>query len=43
MKVQCLHGYYKFSEVSAGEIASFCSTYELDMIESAGDYFLTFS
>lgn len=41
MRVDCLHGYYKFTEVSAGEIATFANLFGLDIARS-GDHF-TFS
>lgn len=41
MKIECIHGYFKFSETAAGQIAHFMSLFGLE-IERAGDHF-TFS
>lgn len=41
MKVECLHGYFKFEETQAGQISQFMSLYGLE-IERNGDHF-TFS
>lgn len=41
MRVECLHGYFRFSEESAGQISKFISLFGLE-IERAGDHF-TFS
>jgi hypothetical protein len=41
MKIECLHGYYKFSEVGPGELSEFASMYGFEL-ERNGDHF-TFS
>jgi hypothetical protein len=41
MRVDCLHGYYKFSETQAGQLAQFANLFGLDL-ERSGDHF-TFS
>lgn len=41
MKLNCIHGYFKFEEVSAGQLSKFMSLFALD-IERSGDHF-TFS
>ncbi len=41
MKLKCLHGYFKFSELRAGEVSDFMSLYGLS-IERSRDHF-TFS
>ncbi len=38
MKIECIHGYFKFSETQAGQISHFCSLYGLT-IERSGDHF----
>lgn len=41
MRIECLHGYFKFSEVSPGQISRFMSIFDVE-IERSGDHF-TFS
>jgi hypothetical protein len=41
VKIQCIHGYFKFSETEPGQISRFSSLFGLE-IERAGDHF-TFS
>lgn len=41
MRIECLHGYFRFEEFEPGEISRFMSLYGLE-VESAGDHF-TFS
>jgi hypothetical protein len=41
MKIECLHGYYKFSETQSGELSHFASLFGLEL-ERSGDHF-TFS
>lgn len=41
MKIECLHGYFKFHELEAGQLSKFMSLYDLE-IERSGDHF-TFS
>ncbi len=41
MKLECLHGYFKFSETKSGQISKFMSLFGLE-IERSGDHF-TFS
>ncbi len=38
MKLQCIHGYFKFDEVKAGEISDFMNLFGLE-IEKVGDHF----
>jgi hypothetical protein len=38
MKVECIHGYFKFSETSPGQISHFISQFGLE-IERSGDHF----
>ncbi len=38
MKLQCIHGYFKFSETAPGQISRFANLYQLDLAR-AGDHF----
>lgn len=38
MKVECIHGYFKFSETNAGQISHFMSLFGFE-IERSGDHF----
>jgi hypothetical protein len=38
MRVNCIHGYFKFFEEAAGEIARFSETFEMAMVQ-VEDYF----
>jgi hypothetical protein len=38
MRVDCMHGYFKFTEESAGQISTFMSTFGVDLA-LAGDHF----
>jgi hypothetical protein len=41
MRIDCLHGYYKFQETQAGELSQFANLFGLEL-ERSGDHF-TFS
>lgn len=41
MRIECIHGYFKFFETAAGQISRFTSLYGLEL-ERSGDHF-TFS
>lgn len=41
MKIDCLHGYFKFTETAAGQVSYFANLFELDLVPK-DDYF-TFS
>lgn len=38
MRIECLHGYYKFSETRPGQLSEFASLYDLDL-DRNGDHF----
>ncbi len=38
MRVECIHGYFKFQEISSGELSRFSSLFGLDLARS-GDHF----
>lgn len=41
MKINCLHGYFQFTDQKVGEISDFASLYRLDLV--ARDNYFTFS
>lgn len=38
LKIQCIHGYFKFEETEAGQLSRFMSQFDLE-IERSGDHF----
>lgn len=38
MKIECIHGYFKFTESRAGDVSSFVSRYGLEIVRE-GDHF----
>lgn len=38
MKVECIHGYFKFSEISPGQIGKFADLFDAD-IKRSGDHY----